>query len=184
MLVWGRQQKPLINWPLFFFSCTQQNNPQIKRTIIYSTNISMKNGEKTIILNKNYWKKNTRTDLHVLTAQHREENKSSIPREKILVSHKIKHKMKCSQIIGNLKWRGLPISWTDAGGWAVEGTCVNLHCHCPSRYSSAQRAWHWLSTDIRYGWQALPWWEPASLDENSIHYSGNSALCLRHQMGL
>lgn len=67
-----------------FFSCTQQNNPQIKRTIIYSTNISMKNGEKTIILNKNYWKKNTQTDLHVLTAEHREENKSSIPREKIL----------------------------------------------------------------------------------------------------
>ena len=50
-----------------------------------------------------------------LTVEHREENKSFTPREKKL-SHKIKCKMKFSQIIGNLQWLGLQTSQTDAGG--------------------------------------------------------------------
>lgn len=56
-----------------------------------------------------------------LTVEHREENKSFTPREKKL-SHKIKCKMKFSQIIGNLQWLGLQTSQTDAGGEQWGGT--------------------------------------------------------------
>ena len=152
MLVWGRQQKPLIIWPLFFFPCTQQKNPKIKRSIIYSINISMKNGEKTYILNKNYWKKKTWTDLNVLTAEHREENKSFIPREKILAI-KLNAKWNVHKLLET--WNGSVFRphGQMLGGEQQRGREWIWNCHCAPRYSSAQRAWHWLNTDIRCGWQ-------------------------------
>lgn len=115
MLVWGRQQKPLINWPLFFFPAHNKIIPKLKELLYIPLIFQWKMG-KTIILNKNYWKKNTRTDLHVLTAEHREENKSSIPREKILVSHKIKmqNEMFTNYWKPEMAWSSDP--WTDAGG--------------------------------------------------------------------
>ena len=62
----------------------------------------------------------------MLTVEHMEENKSFTPREKILVSHKIKCKMKFSQIIGNLQWLSLQTSQTDAGG----EQCGGRECIC------------------------------------------------------